>query len=185
MSDLATRPGLPDALRVLLSDYPRDRWTFHDNFDGLVTFWLARHLSFRNLTARMTSDTQRLLDGTMDPETYAASLSRTGNHFLQDLHGHHQIEDAHFFPRLTQMERRLERGFAMLETDHVAIDGHLGRFATSANAVLAQWQTPSLQTATAAFLTDLAAITALLDRHLTDEEDLIVPTILHHGPGSL
>ena len=40
MTDLAldTRPGLPDALRLLLPLYPRANWTLHRNFDGLVSF---------------------------------------------------------------------------------------------------------------------------------------------------
>ena len=183
--DLTIRPGLPDHLRALLVHYPRDGWTFHNNFDGLVAFWLDRHLNFRTLTARMAKGAQGVLEGQVDPAVHAAALARMGNRFLTELHGHHQIEDAHFFPRLTQLEPRLERGFQMLEADHHAIDGLLHRFTTSANAVLTGWQGPAQRDTTAAFLTDLHAITTLLERHLTDEEDLIVPTILHHGPGAV
>lgn len=187
MTDLSltTRPGLPEPLRALLVHYPRDGWTFHNNFDGLVAFWLDRHLNFRTLTAQMTQGAQAVLEGQLDPERHAAALARMGNRFLTELHGHHQIEDAHFFPRLTQLERRLEHGFQMLEADHVAIDGLLHRFTTSANAVLTGWQGPGQRDTTAAFLTDLHDIATLLERHLTDEEDLIVPTILHHGPGAV
>ena len=187
MTDLTleTRTGLPDALRVLLAEYPRTDWTLHRNFDGLISFWLDRHLNFRALTARMAADSQAVLDGTADPERFAASLSRHGNRFLTELHGHHQIEDSYFFPRLTELERRLASGFDMLETDHHALGDLLDRFTTSANAALTSWATPALLTATAAFAVDLAAVTARLDRHLVDEEDLIVPVILHHGPGSV
>jgi len=41
--DLAQRSRLPDALRVLLEQYPRDMWESHRNFDGLTRFWLERH----------------------------------------------------------------------------------------------------------------------------------------------
>jgi hemerythrin-like domain-containing protein len=179
---LETRSRLPDALRLLLPDYPRSDWAGHDNFDGLVAFWLDRHLNFRDLTAGMSAATQSLMDRATDPQAYAASLARNGNRFLQELHGHHQIEDMHFFPRLTRLEPRLLRGFDMLETDHLAIGGLLDRFTTAANAVLTD---PANLTAAAAFAADLDRITALLDRHLTDEEDLIVPVILHHGPGAV
>ncbi len=179
---LATRPGLPDALRLLLPLYPRDGWTRHHNFDGLVAFWLDRHLSFRDLTARMAQGTQALLDRSIDPADFAATLLRLGTHFLNDLHGHHGIEDAYFFPRLTLIEPRLAQGFAMLETDHQSIDGVLHRFANAANSLLPD---PANLTHAAAFAAELAAVTALLDRHLTDEEDLIVPVILHVGPGAL
>ena len=182
---LASRPGLPEALRALLADFPRADWTLHRNFDGLVSFWLDRHLNFRDLTARMTLETHSVLDRSADPRLFAATISRLGNRFLTELHGHHQIEDSHFFPRLTALERRLERGFVMLEADHLAIDILLHRFTTSANAVLANWQTAALVSQAATFATDLSAITALLDRHLVDEEDLIVPVILRHGPGAV
>ena len=46
---LADRKKLPDALRVLLEDYPRDGWELDPGFDGLVRFWLDRHLMFRRL----------------------------------------------------------------------------------------------------------------------------------------
>lgn len=182
---LETRPGLPDALRALLADYPRTDWTLHRNFDGLVSFWMDRHLNFRQLTARMQSQVQQVLDGGADPEQFAAALSHTGGQFLTELHGHHSIEDQHYFPALTRLQPRLERGFAMLEADHQALDQHLHAFTTSANAVLSNWQTPALLTHTATFAADLTAITALLNRHLIDEEDLIVPVILHHGPGAV
>lgn len=180
---LTDRTGLPGPLQALLALYPRDTWTFHNNFDGLVAFWLDRHLNFRTLTAQMAQGAQAVLDGQIDPERHAATLTRLGNRFLTELHGHHQIEDAHFFPRMTRLERRLERGFQMLEADHHAIDGLLHGFTSSANAVLTGWQGPDQRSVTAAFLADLHKTTALLERHLTDEEDLIVPTILHHGPG--
>ncbi len=184
MTDLTldTRTGLPDALRVLLADYPRTDWTLHRNFDGLVSFWLDRHLNFRALTSQMAADSQAVLDGTADPERFAGNLSRHGNRFLTELHGHHQIEDSYFFPRLTLLEHRLSYGFDMLETDHHALGDLLHRFTTSANAALTVWATPDLLTTTAAFAIDLSTITARLDRHLTDEEDLIVPVILRHGP---
>jgi len=179
---LDTRTGLPDSLRLLLPLYPRELWDKHHNFDGLVAFWLDRHLGFRRMTERMAADTQSLLDRAQDPQDFAARLSRLGNHFLQDLHGHHSIEDAHFFPRLTAMEPRLTRGFEMLETDHQAIDGLLQRFTTAANTLL---QAPGDLTHAAGFASELSDIARLLDRHLIDEEDLIVPVILDRGPGAL
>ena len=176
---LDTRPGLPDALRLLLPLYPRADWADHRNFDGLVAFWLDRHLGFRSMTARMAEHGRSLLDRTEDPMVLAGRLSRLGNRFLQDLHGHHGIEDAHFFPRLARLEPRLSAGFDMLETDHQAIDGLLARFTASSNVMLSSTADLNL---VELFSRDVAAITRLLDRHLVDEEDLIVPVILDRGP---
>lgn len=185
MTDLATRPGLPDALRVLLAEYARTGWDAHPHVDGLVRFWLDRHLAFRDLLAAMTADAQAVLDGGMEAEAWARRLSRLGGHFVGDLHGHHHIEDDHYFPMLAQIEPRLARGFDLLDSDHHALAAHLDRFVAAANGVLTDWQGTKLKDATAAFRATLVDSTRLLDRHLTDEEDLIVPVILAHGPDRL
>lgn len=185
MTDLATRPGLPDALRVLLADYPRTGWQAHRHFDGLVRFWLDRHLAFRDLLAAMTADARAVLDARMDAEAYARRLSRLGGRFVGDLHGHHHIEDDHYFPMLSRMDDRLQRGFGLLDADHHAIAAHLDAFADAANAVLRAWQGAGLRDAAGGFLRVLGDSAHLLDRHLTDEEDLVVPVILHHGPDRL
>lgn len=185
MTDLASRPGLPDALRVRLAEYPRTGWDAHPHVDGLVRFWLDRHLAFRNLLAAMTADAQAVLDGRMEAEAYASRLSRLGGRFVGDLHGHHHIEDDHYFPLLAAMDPRLAQGFDLLDADHHAIAAHLERFTDTANAVLRGWQGPGLRDAAGGFLQVLGDSAHLLDRHLTDEEDLIVPVILHHGPDRL
>jgi iron-sulfur cluster repair protein YtfE (RIC family) len=182
-SDLAHRPGLPDAMRLLLAQFPKADWAGHPNFHGLVQFWLDRHLNFRRMTLMMQRDAQSLLDGGLEGQAFASRLARMGNQFLTELHGHHQIEDSHFFPRLTQLEPKLDAGFQLLERDHLAIAGFLQRFTTAANGALTVWQdAPALRTASGLFLSELTAITQVLDRHLTDEEELVVPVILSHGP---
>jgi len=183
-SDLALdrRAGLPDALRVLLNAHPRGTWQAHPHFGGMVQFWLDRHLMFRDLTARLRAETEAHLDTGTDPRAYAARLSRMGGFFLNQLHGHHQIEDRHYFPELIRLDTRLERGFQMLESDHDAIDGHLHAFAEAANAVLAAVDAPAAaRDAAGAFLDRMDAFDRLLDRHLTDEEDLVVPVVLATG----
>jgi iron-sulfur cluster repair protein YtfE (RIC family) len=188
MTDIAlkSRPGLPEPLRVLLHDYPRDGWTADANFDGLVRFWLERHMSFRELMVRFHTETEAVLDHNADPQNYGRRLSRLGGFFLENLHGHHTIEDAHFFPALADKDARITSGFAILESDHQAIDGHLSRFVSGANAVLRSGDDrAALQTAAGAFGEILADLDALLDRHLTDEEELIVPVLLKFGTEGL
>jgi hemerythrin-like domain-containing protein len=99
---------------------------------------------------------------------------------VQELHGHHHVEDAHYFPVLSRHDPRLERGFALLDADHHALDGHLQAFVSRANAVL-QADAPARHDATGAFLDGLDGFAPLLERHLTDEEDLVVPVLLRHG----
>ena len=182
---LETRTGLPDALRVLLEDFPRDRWERDPNFAGLVEMWLGRHLLFRRLMDTMRTDTEALLDGRMDPRAWGGRASRLGSHFVGDLHGHHTIEDQHYFPLLVTRDARLERGFGILDRDHHALDGHLEAFVAEANGALRALDGPDHRTEAGRFHGGLIRLGRFLDRHLTDEEELIVPVILRDGPDTI
>ena len=119
------------------------------------------------------------VDSRIDAQTHSARLSRYGSMLLQNLHGHHQIEDHHYFPILSAREPILNKGFELLDSDHHAMDGLLNRFADGANGVIEGRIEPG------AFRTDLLSFQSMLDRHLVDEEELVVPVILKHGPGGL
>ncbi len=175
---LMQRAALPDALRALLQDYPREAWEAHPHFAGLVAFWLERHMMFRKLLDMLEQDAQSAVDKVLDPRQHQARIARFGGMLVNQLHGHHQIEDHHYFPVLSGLEPRLARGFEILDSDHHDLDGLLARFTDAANATL-QGGEPG------AFLTEVEAFAPFLSRHLEDEEDLIVPVILRHGPGGL
>ncbi|TNC74847.1 hemerythrin domain-containing protein [Rubellimicrobium roseum] len=183
--DLATRPGLPDALRVLLRDFPREAWEADPNFHGLVSFWLGMHVHFRDELAAMRQEAEAVLDRRMEPRAWAGRLSRRGSGFVEHLHGHHGIEDNHYFPILVTRDARLERGFEILDTDHHALDAHLDAFVQDANGALQALQAPAFRTQAGRFQDGLLRLDRFLDRHLTDEEDLIVPVILRDGEAGL
>ena len=93
--DLANRDRMPEALRALLADFPREGWEAHPHFVGLVQFWLERHMMFRQLSEVLQSDVEAALDKKLDPQAHRARLSRYGGMLVNQLHGHHQIEDHH------------------------------------------------------------------------------------------
>lgn len=177
--DLNDRDGLPDNLKLLLEAFPREEWSANPYFAGLVQFWLERHDMFRQLCQMLNADAEAAMDGKMSAEMMAPRLSRFGSGLVQGLHGHHQIEDMHYFPVLKTREAPLERGFDILDRDHHAMDGLLQRFADAANGVLRQ------QLEVGRFREELLSFQTLLERHLWDEEDLIMPVILKHGPGGI
>lgn len=180
---LATRSGLPDALRVLLAEFPREIWEVDPGFDGLIRFWLDRHLMFRRVVADMQNDAQTFIDGGLDTQAYAARLSKLGGMFVNGLHEHHTVEDTYYFPKLATKDTRIESGFAVLDRDHHDIDALLNKFVGRANDVLAvRDKAVKMRDATGIFETELAVLEQLLDRHLNDEEELIVPVILKFGP---
>ena len=171
---LLKRDGLPDALCVLAKAYPRANWETHGNFGELIRFWMERHAMFRQLTDILEKDAQALMDNRMDYNSYAPRLSQYGGMLLNQLHGHHQIEDQHYFPQLIKLDPRLEKGFELLETDHEAMDGLLHGMAEGANAVLGGGEI-------GIFLDRLNGFTVLLNRHLIDEEEIVVPVVLETG----
>ena len=182
-TDLAQRERLPDALRVLLEQYPRDIWESHHNFDGLTRFWLDRHLMFRRALAQWQQDTRAFLDKGRDPRAHGQMTTRIGGFLINELHGHHHIEDAHYFPVLSAAENRLAHGFELLDADHHALDAQLAGLTEAANSHLRQLQERNSDTkaSAGAMLTRLDAFERFLDRHLVDEEELVVPVILHHA----
>ncbi|AWB49250.1 dihydrodipicolinate reductase [Gemmobacter aquarius] len=177
---LATRQGLPAELLALLDEYPRAGWPEQPGFHGLVSFWLDRHMGFRSLTTRIKAETEALIDGKTDTATFPQRLVPLGRRLVDELIGHHQIEDDAYFPELAALEPRLSRGFHILDADHHELDTLLDAFVTGANAVL---QSPDPRDAAGQFHTSLAPFGTMLHRHLTDEEDLILPVILKHRYG--
>jgi iron-sulfur cluster repair protein YtfE (RIC family) len=182
MDDLETRTGLPDALRVLADALPRSGWEAHPNFDALTRFWLDRHLMFRDVLGRLRRGSELYLDRQLDPRRHAAETARYAGFLLNELHGHHGIEDAHYFPALMRLDTRLVRGFELLDADHHALDGHIHRMAETTNAFLSRLGQAEERDRGADLSAALARFETFLDRHLTDEEDLVVPVILTYAP---
>lgn len=180
LTALETRQALPEPLRVLLADYPRDLWQAHANFDGLTRFWLERHLMFRQLLERLQGEAEAVLDRRADPLRYQRDTARLAGFFLNQLHNHHMIEDHHYFPQLAALESPLERGFEILDHDHHVLDGHIHALAERINAMLRR-PPDALHDAAGALHEALKGFAPFLDRHLWDEEELIVPVILKHG----
>ncbi|MCC5961766.1 MAG: hemerythrin domain-containing protein [Rhodobacteraceae bacterium] len=182
-TDLARRNALPDALRVLLQDYPRDIWESHRNFDGLTRFWLDRHLMFRRALKDWQTDTRSFLDKGRDPRAHGQMTAQIGGFLINQLHGHHQIEDAHYFPVLSGAEPRLSHGFDLLDADHHRLDSELASLTDAANTHLRALQDRSADTraSAGAMLERLEGFEGFLNRHLVDEEELVVPVILHHA----
>lgn len=171
---LDTRAGLPDSLRVLIKEVPRDTWQGHENFGQMVQFWLQRHLMFRQLGTAIRADIQARVANDLSFGAYTKRLSQLAGTLLNELHMHHHVEDQHYFPQLIGLDARVERGFDLLEQDHGAMDGLLHQMATGANAVLQGGEI-------GIFGDRFERFSTLLERHLTDEEEIVVPVILNSG----
>lgn len=183
LEQLEQRTGLPDALRTLIKAYPRHGWEENPNYSQLIAFWLDRHMMFRNLLDQLDTDAKAMLDKSLPQDRYKRSLSRYGGMLINELHGHHQIEDAHYFPAMAQLDQGIARGFDILDADHHSLDAILSDLTAGANAVLQhQGSDAGVIDATAAMKAKLDAFRPFLNRHLIDEEELVVPVLLKYAP---
>ncbi|MEL6677434.1 MAG: hemerythrin domain-containing protein [Pseudomonadota bacterium] len=96
------------------------------------------------------------------------------------------MEDEHYFPLLTGEDPRLAAAFDLLDADHGVLDGRIHGLADRINRALGLLGDARLLRGEAGpLIDDLEAMRALLDRHLTDEEEIVVPIILEHAPKAL
>lgn len=184
---LETRDGLPDDLRFLVAKYPREAWQSHANVHGMAGMWLQRHDMFRELGGLLTSSIGDYREGRTDARGFASFFAPRLQFFLGQLDGHHNIEDHHYFPVFARVEPRLKRGFDILDSDHHLIHDALERNAETANAFLQalSGDGDAQRFAADAYADENARLVAMLDRHLDDEEDLIIPLILDRGDREL
>ncbi|WP_298498100.1 hemerythrin domain-containing protein [uncultured Maritimibacter sp.] len=179
--DIRTSP-LPDEMRALLAQHPREGWEANPAFARSTRDWMAAHGLFRDLAYLLRTGAERYLDGSFDDEAYAPRLSAYGDRLVRALHGHHRFEDLSFFPELSTADPRFDRGLEMLEADHVALDAVLERMTRTGNRALKLLQLdPAQAREEVALVRDEAGrVETFLDRHLSDEEDLVVPILLEY-----
>lgn len=184
---LESRRGLPDDLRYLVEKYPREDWRAHENVHGMASMWLQRHDMFRELGGILTGAIADYREGRSDATQFASFFAPRLNFFLGHLDGHHNIEDQHYFPLFARVESRLKRGFDILDSDHHLIHEALERNAGTANEFLRALgeNEDRRRFAADAYAGENERLVAMLERHLDDEEDLIIPLILDRGDRQL
>jgi len=179
---LEQRTGLPEAWTFLTVRHPRAQWGQPGHTSGMAQFWLERHGEFREFAPALLEASEALIAGQVDPARFAAWFGPRLSFFLQSLEGHHHVEDEHYFPAFSRVEPRLARGFALLDRDHVALDGHLHALARAGDELVRVLHEGSVAPDHAKSTADvLHAFNPGLMRHLDDEEDLVIPLILTHA----
>ncbi|GAB5374962.1 MAG: hemerythrin domain-containing protein [Acuticoccus sp.] len=184
---LLVRPGLPDDLLLLRERYPREVWPNHRNLGQLARMWLGRHGMFRELGTEIGARTDGFRNGKAgDPATFMSWLAPRFNFFLRELHGHHMIEDQHYFPVFRAADNHLARGFDILDADHETIDRFIHELAEAGVALDRAIASGNATDGESVLLAErLHATLGALHRHLDDEEDLIVPLILDRSEAGL
>ena len=173
---------MPIDMSILLDQYPRDSWDEHPGFREKTRHWLGAHRMFRRLGELVRTETEAYLEKDQAPHEYAGCLSHYGGALVGNLHGHHGWEDRSYFPELSAADPRFGAGLEILEKDHADLDLVLDGFVDAANRTIKLIHLDEAQARDeAGKVHDTArTIETFLARHLSDEEDLAVPIILHH-----
>jgi hypothetical protein len=173
---------IPDEMRFLLGQYPRETCDAHPGFREKTIHWLGAHQMFRRVAQRIRLDTEGLLNKDMALDDFSRRLSHYGGNLVGYLHGHHGWEDHSYFPELSAADPRFDAGLQVLEQDHADLDKVLDDFTRTANGLIKLTTLDEAQAyAEAGQVLDTSeTIEAFLKRHLSDEEELAVPIILHH-----
>ena len=178
---LGVRQSLPEAHLWLLETFPRLRWRDAE-LGEVARFWLQMHAGFRHQQAQMQALTARWrTDG--DTVILHRTLIPTLQGFLQHLDGHHRVESGHYFPVMRRVEPRIAPGIDLLDADHEAIQGHLESLFEAGLAfhrALASGAADAADHA-ARLAGTLDTVAPRMERHLADEEDIVIPLIQRHA----
>ena len=183
------RTAMSPTLRGGLIDVPRDAWADDPRFQGEPAFWLQIHRALLDAAAELPRRCERLLlAGEADekpPVALLRGVRALGRQLTEHAHGHHHIEDHHFFPVFARAVPALVPHLALLDGDHRVLADVLDGMEAATAALPA-----SLEGATGAARRDalLAPTERLLGasrrfdelfrRHIGDEEEICIPLML-------
>ena len=183
--DLDQRHGLPEEVQFLLRDHPRDTW--RGTRSALAQFWVDKHAYLKRQSAALMGANNDYRAQRMTTVEFGTVIAPRLQGFLAELHGHHQIEDFHYFPAFRNTEPRLGPGFDILARDHEQLHQGIMDIVGAVNAFIATLRDDAPENADAQRHTADRYIQASelmhrrLERHLADEEDLIIPLMLTHN----
>jgi len=183
-TSLRQRTALPADVRVMLEQYPRATWTANPGIEGTGEMWLAFHEQFRRGTADLAALVDHVREAKLAPPVFMARYSRLSQALLSGLEGHHGIEDSYYFPAFIKAEKRLRRGFEIMDADHHVIHNAIDGFATVGRAAAAaigardEKLSPDAMRAIDGLANSTQEFRRILVQHLADEEDLVIPLLL-------
>ena len=184
---LHLRQGLPEDLRGYITRHPRSSWPQHPAIQGLAGRWLGIHGSLRHHAQVLAGTTEQFRQRQLSPQDFAQAFVPQCNRFLGGLHAHHNHESEVYFPIFAAADARIRHGFDLLNADHDAIDAQVQAMAKAANTLLRATQQPrdAQLYALDTYSDQQQALMRLLNRHLEDEEDIVVPLVLDRGEHAL
>lgn len=156
----------------------------------MARFWIDKHNYLRQQSEGIIGANDEFRAGRIDPEQFGSWLAPRLQSFLSVLHGHHQIEDFHYFPAFRRTEPRLNPGFDVLARDHELVHHGIAGIVESVNTFFSTLQSDATgaddarRHAADRYIEASQLLHTRLIRHLEDEEDLIIPLMIRQDEGA-
>ena len=158
----------------LYNKLPPDQW-FAADYAYKTSGWLKVHTNIRKRQRILTQISEAYIDGEFDWAEYRSQILKRINMHILKLHQHHGVEDDGFFPEFIRMYPQLAPAFEILGHDHEYLNALLDKLQIQ-NDALAKSEGEDKALAEQLHET-LVKVTDLLQQHLTDEEDLVIPIL--------
>lgn len=166
----------------LHAQLPPEKW-YDSEFSYKTGAWLHFHTNFRRRQNLLEQTGETYLDiksplsedNLPQWQNYRSNMLRLLYDQISHLHGHHGVEDSQYFPYFVQHFPRLKPGFAVLDSDHHSIHAMLDELESQCHQL---YNMTTCQPDFADKLHDkIKKAGVLLNRHLSDEEDLVIPIL--------
>jgi len=158
----------------LYNKLPPDKW-FGADYAYKTSGWLKVHTNIRKRQRILVQISEAYISGEFDWSEYRSQILKRINMHVLKLHQHHGVEDEGFFPEFVSMYPKLAPAFEILGHDHEYLNELLDKLQIQ-NDQLARSEIEDKALAEELHKT-LVAVTDLLQQHLTDEEDLVIPIL--------
>ena len=158
----------------LYNKLPPDKW-FGADYAYKTSGWLKVHTNIRKRQRILMQISDAYISGEFDWSEYRSQILKRINMHVLKLHQHHGVEDEGFFPEFVSMYPKLAPAFEILGHDHEYLNELLDKLQIQ-NDMLARSEVEDKALAEELHKT-LVAVTDLLQQHLTDEEDLVIPIL--------
>ena len=180
---LSQRTQLPTKYLAHLENHPRADWEDNPEVPVFILQWLENHALYRRLSKTLVKETQRFLDKEHNAQEYAQRLGFFGAQLVENLTRHHNFENTQFFPTISAAEPSVEKAVELLIQDHATLTTALETFVIAGNEIidLALQDDNQLPLKAATILAQATALQAFLTSQLNDEENLIIPILLHNN----
>jgi len=175
------RKGLPTSIQETLLESTRSEWEKHPRFAGKASFFMTIHRDLLEGVEKLERGTEQLL--ALPPADISETIKRMNllpfsKQLIGLAHHHHEIEDRGYFPQFELMYPELKRGFSLLYNDHKIIDASLDNFQVAVDKLRG---TVVTRDHVAELYSASQGLNNILNRHIWDEEEVIIPIFLRLG----